>query len=69
MAYWRNNRCNKTRDTYKSVNDNKQYKSSRNKVCCLIKQSLKRQYSETLNENANISASVGKIFKERNSDE
>ena len=54
----------KTRDRYKSINDNEQYKIWRNKVCSLIKQAKKHQYSEILNENANNPASVWKLFKE-----
>ena len=54
----------KTRDRYKSINDNEQYKIWRNKVCSLIKQSKKHHYSEILNENANNPASVWKLFKE-----
>ena len=54
----------KTRDRYKFINDNEQYKIWRNKVCSLIKQSKKHQYSEILNENANYPASVWKSFKE-----
>ena len=54
----------KTRDRYKSINENEQYKIWRNKVCSLIKQSKKHQYSEILNENANNPASVWKLFKE-----
>ena len=53
----------KTRDRYKSINDNEQYKIWRNKICSLIKQSKKHQYSEILNENANNPASVWKLFK------
>ena len=54
----------KKRDRYKSKNDNERYKIWRNKVCSLIKQSKKHQYSEILNENANNPASVWKLFKE-----
>ena len=54
----------KTRDRYKSINDNTQYKIWRNKVCSLIKCSKKNQYSEILNENSNNPASVWKLFKE-----
>ena len=54
----------RTRERYKSINDNEQYKIWRNKVCSMIKQSKKRQYSEILNENANNPASVWKLFKE-----
>ena len=54
----------KTRDRYKSISDNEQYKIWRNKVCSLIKKSKKHQYSEISNENANNPASVWKLFKE-----
>ena len=36
----------KIRDRYKSINDNERYKIWRNKVCSLIKQSKKHQYSK-----------------------
>ena len=54
----------KTRDRYKAINNNEQYKIWRNKVCSMIKQSKKLQYSEILNENNNNPASVWKLFKE-----
>ena len=54
----------KTRDRYKAINNNEQYKIWRNKVCSTIKQSKKLQYSEILNENNNNPASVWKLFKE-----
>lgn len=54
----------KTRDRYKSINDDNQYKSWRNKVCSMIKQSKKNQFSEILTENANNPASIWKLFKE-----
>ena len=56
--------ANRTRESYKSINDNEQYKFWRNKVCNMIKQSKKQQYSEILNENAKNPASVWKLFKE-----
>ena len=55
----------KTRDRYKSINDNKQYKIWRNKVCFLIKQSKKHQYSEILIENAINPASIWKLLKKK----
>ena len=54
----------KTRDRYKSINDDTQYRIWRNKVCSMIKRSKKHQYSEILNENFNNPASVWKLFKE-----
>ena len=54
----------KTRERYKCINDNEQYKCWRNKVCYMIKQSKKQQYSEILNENAKNPASVWNLFKE-----
>ena len=54
----------KTRDRYKSINDDTQYRIWRNKVCSMIKHSKKHQYSEILNENFNNPASVWKLFKE-----
>ena len=56
--------ANRTRESYKSINDIEQYKFWRNKVCNMIKQSKKQQYSEILNENAKNPASVWKLFKE-----
>ena len=54
----------KTRDRYKSINDNEEHKIWLNKVCSLIKQSKNHPYSEILNENANNPASIWKLFKE-----
>ena len=54
----------KTRDRYKSINDDTQYKIWRNKVCSMIKHSKKHKYSEILNDNLNNPASVWKLFKE-----
>ena len=54
----------RTRERYKSINDKEQYKIWRNKVCSMIKQSKKHQFSEILNENAYNPASVWKLFKE-----
>lgn len=54
----------KTRDRHKSINNIEQYKTWRNKVGKMIKQSKKHQFSEILNENANDPSSVWKLFKE-----
>ena len=54
----------KTRDRYKSLNNDNQYKIWRNKVASLIKQSKKAQYSALINENNNNPGSVWKLFKE-----
>ena len=54
----------KTRERYKCINANEQYKCWRNKVCYMIKQSKKQQYSESLNENGKNPASVWNLFKE-----
>ena len=54
----------KTRDRFKSLNNQEQYKIWRNKVSKMIKVSKKRQYSEIINEIVNNPASVWKLFKE-----
>ena len=54
----------KTRDRFKSVNSEEQYKIWRNKVNKMIKVSKKQQYSEIINENDKNPASVWKLFKE-----
>ena len=54
----------KAKDRYKSINYDEQYKIRRNKVCFLIKQQKKPQYSENLNESVNNPVSVWKSFKE-----
>ena len=54
----------KTRDRFKSLNNQEQYKIWRNKVSKMIKASKKRQYSEIINENVNNPSSVWKLFKE-----
>ena len=54
----------KTRDRFKSLNNQEQYKIWRNKVNKMIKASKKRQYSEIINENVNNPSSVWKLFKE-----
>lgn len=54
----------KTRDRFKSVNNEEQYKIWRNKVNKMIKVSKKQQYSEIINENDKNPASVWKLFKE-----
>ena len=54
----------KTRDRYKSLNNDNQYKIWCNKVASLIKQSKKAQYSALINENNNNPGSVWKLFKE-----
>lgn len=54
----------KTRDRYKSLNDDSQYKTWRNKVVKLIKDSKKAQYSEMVIANNNKPNSVWKLFKE-----
>ena len=48
----------------KSINANEIYKFWENKVCNMIKQSKKQQYSEMMNENAKNPASTWKLFKE-----
>ena len=54
----------KTRDRFKSLNNQEQYKIWRNKVSKMIKASKTRQYSEIINENVNNPSSVWKLFKE-----
>ena len=54
----------KTRDRFKSLNNQEQYKIWRNKVSRMIKASKKRQYSEIINENVNNPSSVWKLLKE-----
>lgn len=54
----------KTRDHYKSLNDDVHYKIWRNRVGNLIKQSKKTQYTAILNENQNNPGSIWKLFKE-----
>ena len=54
----------KTRDRYKSINNETQYKIWRNKVVMLIKESKKAQYSALITENQNKPGSVWKLFKE-----
>ena len=54
----------KTRDRFKSVNNEEQYKIWRNKVNKMIKVSKKQQYSEIINENDKNPASVWKLFRE-----
>ena len=54
----------RTRDRYKSLNDDLQYKIWRNKVVSLIKQSKKAQYTAIIDENNNNPSSVWKLFKE-----
>ena len=54
----------KTRDRFKSLDNQEQYKIWRNKVSKMIKASKKRQYSEIINENVNNPSSVWKLFKE-----
>ena len=54
----------KTRDRYKSLNDDIHYRNWRNKVVSLIKQSKKAQYSAIINENNNNPGSIWKLFKE-----
>ena len=54
----------KTRDRFKSVNNEEQYKIWRNKVNKMIKVSKKQRYSEIINENDKNPASVWKLFKE-----
>ena len=54
----------KTRDRYKSLNDDIHYRSWRNKVVSLIKQSKKAQYPAIINENNNNPGSIWKLFKE-----
>ena len=53
----------RTRERYKSINDNEQYKFWRNKVCNMIKLSKKQQYSEILNENAKFQQVYGNCLK------
>ena len=48
----------RTRDRYKSINDNEQYKIWRNKVCALIKNPKNISILKFLNENANNPASI-----------
>ena len=54
----------KTRDRYKSLNEDILYRSWRNKVVNLIKKSKKSQYSAIINENNNNPSSIWKLFKE-----
>ena len=54
----------KTRDRFKALNDDPQYKSWRNKVVNLIKQSKKSQFTAIIDENNNNPSSVWKLFKE-----
>ena len=54
----------RTRDRYKSLNDDLQYKIWRNRVVSLIKQSKKAQYTAIIDENNNNPSSVWKLFKE-----
>ena len=54
----------KTRDRFKSVNEDEQYKIWRNKVTKLINDSKKQQYQALIEENNNKPSSVWKIFKE-----
>lgn len=54
----------KTRDRFKSINNQEQYKLWRNKVSKMIKLSKKQQFSDIINENANNPASIWKLFKE-----
>ena len=54
----------KTRDRYKSLNEDILYRSWRNKVVNLIKESKKSQYSAIINENNNNPSSIWKLFKE-----
>lgn len=54
----------KTRDQYRSLNNEVQYKIWRNKVLKLIKKSKKEQYRALIEENNNKPGSVWKIFKE-----
>ena len=54
----------KTRDRYKSINNDQQYKIWQNKVTKLIENSKKQKYKAFIEENNNKPASVWKIFKE-----
>ena len=54
----------KTRDRFKSLNDDPHYKFWRNKVVNLIKQSKKSQYTAIIDESNNNPSSVWKLFKE-----
>ena len=54
----------KTRDRFKSLNNQAQYKIWRNKVSKMIKSSKKHQYSEIINDNVNNPSGVWKLFKE-----
>ena len=54
----------KTRDRFKSINNDQRYKIWRNKVTKLINDSKKQQYKVLIEENNNKPASVWKIFKE-----
>ena len=54
----------RTRDRYKSLNDEAQYKIWRNRVVNLIKKSKKTQYRAIIDENNNNPGSIWKLFKE-----
>ena len=53
----------KTRDRFKSLNNQEQYKIWRNKVSKMIKASKKRQYSEIINENVNNPPVYGNFLR------
>lgn len=53
----------KMRDRFKSLNNDEQYKTYRNKVNALIKKSKKEQYTAIINEN-NKPSNVWKLFRE-----
>ena len=54
----------KTRDRHKSLGNENEYKSWRNKVNKLIKQSKKNQYQTFIENNKNNSGSIYKLFQE-----
>lgn len=56
----------KSRDRFKSINNQYKYKLWRNKVIKMIKLSKKQQYSEIVHDNTNNPASIWKLFKELN---
>ena len=54
----------KTRDRYKSLNNDQEYKVWRNKVKQMIKKSKKMQYRSLIEENNSKPSNIWKIFKE-----
>ena len=54
----------KTRDRYKSLNNDQEYKVWRNKVKQMKKKSKKMQYRSLIEENNSKSSNIWKIFKE-----